>query len=569
MSAHNPATKSIFADGPIRVTAPGVTYTEKEIVANYAYDTTAVSVDAATGTVNVEPVSEKLVFTTQREVPRVGVMIVGWGGNNGTTVTAGILANKLGITWHTKTGLQKPDYFGSLTQASTVRLGSAGGRDVYVPFNSLLPMVHPNDLVLGGWDISSLNLADAMVRAQVLDYDLQRQLIPHMKDLVPLPTVYYPDFIAANQSDRADNVLPQKLKKEHVEVIRGQIRDFKAANKVDKVIVLWSANTERFADIVPGLNDSADALLAAIDRNESEVSQSTVFAVASILEGCTYINGSPQNTFVPGVIELAERHNVFIGGDDFKSGQTKMKSVMVDFLVSAGIKPTSIVSYNHLGNNDGKNLSAPQQFRSKEISKSNVVDDMVDSNKILYAEGEHPDHVVVIKYVPFVGDSKRALDEYTSKIFLGGTNTIAMHNTCEDSLLASPLIIDLVVIAELCERITMRKASEPPAAAARFHSVLSLLSYMLKAPMVPPGTPVINALFKQREALVNVFRACLGLAPENHMLLEHRTQEAGKALLAAARAAGGAGKAAAPAAASGTTTPAAPTSDDEREGKTA
>lgn len=78
-------------------------------------------------------------------------------------------------------------------------------------------------------------------------------------------------------------------------------------------------------------------------------------------------------------------------------GQTKMKSVLTDFLVSAGIKPTCIVSYNHLGNNDGKNLSAPQQFRSKEISKSNVVDDMVNSNRILYKEGEHPDHCVVIK----------------------------------------------------------------------------------------------------------------------------------------------------------------------------
>lgn len=85
---------------------------------------------------------------------------------------------------------------------------------------------------------------------------------------------------------------------------------------------------------------------------------------------------------------------MFIGGDDFKSGQTKFKSVMVDFLVNAGLKPVSIASYNHLGNNDGKNLSAPQQFKSKEISKSNVVDDMVQSNQILYADGEKPDHCV-------------------------------------------------------------------------------------------------------------------------------------------------------------------------------
>merc|ERR1719253_2356019 len=190
---------------------------------------------------------------------------------------------------------------------------------------------------------------------------------------------------------------------------------------------------------------------------EAEISASTVFAVASILEGCTYINGAPQNTFVPGVIELARQKKVFVAGDDFKSGQTKMKSVMVDFLVSAGIKPVSIASYNHLGNNDGKNLSSAAQFRSKEISKSNVVDDMVASNRLLYREDEHPDHLVVIKYMPYVGDSKRALDEYTSEIFLGGRNTISMHNTCEDSLLATPLIYDLVILAELCERITARK----------------------------------------------------------------------------------------------------------------
>ena len=222
-----------------------------------------------------------------------------------------------------------------------------------------------------------------------------------------------------------------------------------------------------------GVNDSADALLAAIARSESEVAPSTVFAVASILEGCTYINGSPQNTFVPGVVDLAARHGVFIAGgaaaagpggrvaglsfhsatalvsapaDDFKSGQTKFKSVLVDFLVSAGIKPLSIVSYNHLGNNDGMNLSAPQTFRSKEISKSNVVDDMVESNPLLYKKGEHPDHVVVIKYVPSVGDSKRALDEFTSKIFMNSTNTISIFHHLTPSHLSLRLTISQVPV---------------------------------------------------------------------------------------------------------------------------
>merc|ERR1712232_817238 len=219
-----------------------------------------------------------------------------------------------------------------------------------------------------------------------------------------------------------------------------------------------AANTERYADIQEGVNDTADNVLAAIGCDEPEIAPSTIFAVACILEGVPFINGSPQNTFVPGCMELAIREKSLIGGDDFKSGQTKMKSVLVDFLVGAGLKPTSIVSYNHLGNNDGKNLSAPMCFRSKEISKSDVVNDMVESNGLLYKPGEHPDHCIVIKYIPAVNDSKRAMDEYTSQIFMGGTNTIVMHNTCEDSLLAAPLILDLVLLAEMTQRIEFRRS---------------------------------------------------------------------------------------------------------------
>ena len=437
-----------------------------------------------------------------------------------STCVAGALANRLGLTWETKEGTQTSNYWGSVMMASTVKLGNdRAGNAVFTPLKNMLPVVHPDQIVWGGWDINGMHLGDAMKRSKVLDYDLQQQLYPHMKEITPLPSVYFPDFIAANQCERADNVL-YGTKQEQMETIRQNIRDFKAKHALEKVILLWTANTERFACVEEGVNDTAENLLDSIKRGEEEVSASTVFAVASILEGCTFINGSPQNTFVPGVVELAREHKCFIAGDDFKSGQTKMKSVMVDFLVSAGIKPVSIVSYNHLGNNDGKNLSAPSQFRSKEISKSNVVDDMVASNRILFDEDEHPDHVVVIKYVPYVADSKRAMDEYTSEIFMGGKNTIVMHNTCEDSLLATPLIYDLVILGELCERIKIKKEGQDDWEG--FHPVLSLLSYMLKAPLVPNGAPVINALFTQRQCIINVMRACLGLAPDNHMTLEHR-----------------------------------------------
>lgn len=447
--------------------------------------------------------------------------MVGWGGNNGSTVTASILANKNKINWRSKRGVHEPNYFGSVTQASTVKLGvDAEGNDVYIPFSKVLPMVDPNDLVLGGWDISGKNLGDAMERAQVLEYDLQRQVRSEMEKLTPLPSIYYPDFIAANQSDRADNLIAGDDKQAHLEQIRKDIRDFKAANGLDKVIVIWTANTERYADIIEGVNDTADNLLAAVKASHEEIAPSSIFALACIQEHVAFINGSPQNTFVPGVMELAEREKTYIGGDDFKSGQTKFKSAIVDFLVNAGIKPVGITSYNHLGNNDGKNLSSHKQFRSKEISKSTVVDDMVAANKILYAENEHPDHTVVIKYVPCVGDSKRALDEYECDIFMGGRQSISIYNICEDSLLATPLIIDLVTVTELMTRVEYKTGDMTKY--SPFHSVLSILSYMLKAPLVSPGTPVVNALAKQRTAMENIFRACVGLAPTNDMMLEHK-----------------------------------------------
>ena len=482
-----------FLSGAYRVVSDSVSYTSDEIVSHYTYAHTKVEDNL------VFPVQDKYIFRTKTTIPKLGLMLVGWGGNNGTTLTAGLLANRKKLTWETKEGIHQSDYLGSLTQSSTVRLGTNEfGESVYIPFKNMLPMVDPNDIVVGGWDISSMNLGDAMKRAQVMDIDLQRQLYPHMKELLPLPSIFSEGFIAGNQGDRADNCIGG-TKSQQLEIIRQNIRDFKSAHKLDKVIVVWTATTERCVEIVDGINSSAKDLLEAIQNNHSDISPSTIFAVASILEGSSYINGSPQNTLVPGVVQLAIDKDVFVAGDDFKSGQTKFKSVLVDFLVSAGIKPKAIVSYNHLGNNDGKNLSEPMQFRSKEISKSNVVLDMVDSNRILYREGEHPDHCVVIKYVPYVQDSKRALDEYTSEIFMGGRNTIVIHNTCEDSLLATPLIIDLAIICEVCERISFRSESSPTDKFERFHPVLSLLSYLLKAPMVPHGTPVLNALAAQRQ----------------------------------------------------------------------
>lgn len=518
----------------ITVQSENTVYTDDHITAKYSYR--GADVIVSDGQFTVTPTVKPFELQTERKVGKTGLMMIGMGGNNGSTLCATILANMHNISWRTKDGIQQPNYIGSVLRASTVRIGTepGSGKEVHVPISDVLPMVHPNDLVLGGWDISGAPMDKAMERACVLDYDLQRQVAPHMALLGrPLPSIYYPDFIAANQEARADNVISGVDKQAHLDHIRSDIRRFKADNNLDRAIVFWTANTERYSDIIPGVNDTADHLLAAIRSSHSEVSPSTLFAVAAILEGEPFVNGAPQNTFVPGVIELAERYKSFIGGDDLKSGQTKLKSVLAEFLVNAGIKPLSIASYNHLGNNDGHNLSAEPQFKSKEISKSSVVDDMVNANRLLYkppapgttgkaAKGEHPDHIVVIKYVPAVGDSKRAIDEYYSEIFCGGRQTINIFNECEDSLLATPLILDLAILTELLTRIRYRDLSTRQTEFAPLYPVLSLLSYMCKAPLVKPGTDVVNSLGRQRNALEAFLKACIGLEANGDLLLETR-----------------------------------------------
>ena len=503
---------------------------------------------------------------------RLGMLLVGVGGNNGTTVMGGVIANSKQMRWRTKEGEHSANWYGSLLQCGVVKLGDdAEGNEIHVPFCDLLPTVDPNEeVVVGGWDINSTNMADAMERAQVLDFDLQQKLRPFMESVVPMKGIYDPEFIAANQATRANHVLDANTmsKMDMVERIRSDIRDFKAQQDCDKVIVLWTANTERFSKIIPGVNCTAETLMNAVAEGHPEVSPSTMYAIACILENVPFINGSPQNTFVPGAIDLAEKHGSFIAGDDFKSGQTKMKSVLMDFLVGAGIKPKSIVSYNHLGNNDGYNLSEQKTFRSKEISKSNVVDDMVHNNTVLYppkdqdaeamtahdgaeangngttangkatANGngnsathgkdtatnrtaENIDHCVVIKYIPYVGDSKRALDEYTSEIFMNGRNTIVMHNTCEDSLLSAPIIVDMVLLMELVTRISIKKTGRD-SAFRKLHPVASLLSYMAKAPLVRQEQPLINALSRQRAMIENFLKACIGLPPDNNIMMEYK-----------------------------------------------
>lgn len=220
------STPSQPAKDLFTVDSPNVTYTDDQINTKYVYRTTAVS-KTESGKFVAVPKETTYDFKVDRKVPKTGVMLVGWGGNNGSTVTAGIIANRRGLVWDTREGLRAANYYGSVMMGSTIKLGTEAqtGEEINIPFHDVLPMVHPNDLVVGGWDISGMNIAAAMDRAQVLEPTLKALVYKEMALQKPLPSIYYPDFIAANQEDRADNILPgSKASWDHVEQIRADIR---------------------------------------------------------------------------------------------------------------------------------------------------------------------------------------------------------------------------------------------------------------------------------------------------------------------------------------------------------
>ncbi|PKI40635.1 hypothetical protein CRG98_038984, partial [Punica granatum] len=125
-----------------KVESPNVKYTDGEIHSVYNYETTEVAHENKSGTYQwvVKPKTVKYEFKTDTRVPKLGVMLVGWGGNNGSTLTGGVIANREGISWATKDKVQQANYFGSLTQASSIRVGSYNGEEIHAPFKSLLPM---------------------------------------------------------------------------------------------------------------------------------------------------------------------------------------------------------------------------------------------------------------------------------------------------------------------------------------------------------------------------------------------------------------------------------------------
>jgi myo-inositol-1-phosphate synthase len=458
------------------------------------------------------------IIVHPKKNPKLGVMLVGLGGSNGSTLVASLLAHKKRLTWNNKNGAHQVNFLGSISQYGSVHIGYDAKNTPHSKlFKDIGDMYNVDDLVIGGWDICGDNLYEACKKAKVLDYDLLRQLEQELTQIVPLPSVVRSNFISANQLPTANNLMKETDLDEIIPNIMEDIQNFKKQHNLDRVIVMWTASTERYSE--KEWYDM-DNLINCARFNDPEISPSMLFAMSTLFLSEIFLNGSPQNTICNAIVELARKNKTFVGGSDYRSGQTRLKAVLVDYLALSGVKPLSIVSYNHLGNNDGKNLSDEPQFRSKEITKKNVIDDVVLDNPQLFENGKKPDHCVVIKYVPSAGDTKKAMDEYSSQLMLDGRNTLAIYNVCEDTLLAVPVMLDLILFSEFFSRIMVSSTDDPDP--KPFDTCLSYLSYFFKSPAVNNNEPLINSFYKQRLGLENLFRILVDLPPCTHVNLGGR-----------------------------------------------
>ena len=275
---------------------------------------------------------------------RCGLLCVGLAGNNGVTLLAGQLANQRGMQWESsRDGPKRANYLGCITQ-----VGALPGTFEFPSFD---------DVAVGGWDVVPTPLGDALYASRVLDYDLVRQLREEMNRVPVLKGVWDPDFYGETQHAGATHVAPEATRREQLERLRADVRAFKADHAVDgHVTVIWSASVERPCEE----HATAAALLAAIDADDKEaVSPSLLYATAAVLEGCSFVNGGSQNTLQPGLLDLASGAAAaggggagggggYVLGTDFKAGQTKAKTAIVEYLRALGLQPRTIASYNHL-----------------------------------------------------------------------------------------------------------------------------------------------------------------------------------------------------------------------------
>jgi myo-inositol-1-phosphate synthase len=276
------------------------------------------------------------------------------------------------------------------------------------------------------------------------------------------------------------------------EALMKDIADFRTRNRADRLVVCWTASTEAYRDI-QGVHASVKAFEDGLKKSSPEISPSQIYAYAALRMGVPFLNGAPHiSVDCPALLQLAEKNRVPVGGKDFKTGQTLMKTILAPGFAARLLGLSGWFSSNILGNRDGEVLDDPESFRSKEISKLGVLSTILrpDLYPELYGD---LDHRVRINYYPPRGDNKESWDAIDIFGWMGYPMQIKINFLCRDSILAAPVVLDLVLFADLAARAGM-------------YGIQEWLSFYWKSPMVREGLYPENDLFVQRSKLRNTLR---------------------------------------------------------------
>ena len=423
---------------------------------------------------------------------RLGVLLPGLGAVATTLIAGTQLINK---------GLAKP--YGSLTQLQRIRLGKRTAPR-FVPIKEVVPLAELSDLVFGGWDIFPDDAYQTARVAGVVPHDQLEHVKHELEAVKPWPGAFEQRYV---RNLRGTHIKTATTKMDLAEAVMRDIENFVAANGIRRSVMIWCGSTEVYSQ--PGsVHQTLEAFEQGLKENAPEISPSMIYAYAALSLGVPFANGAPNlSADIPALVQLAAQRRAPIAGSDFKTGQTLMKTVVAPGLKARMLGLRGWFSTNILGNRDGEVLDDAGSFRAKEVSKSGVLDAILQPDLYPDLYGNYY-HKVRIEFYPPRGDAKEGWDNIDIVGWLGQPMQIKIDFLCRDSILAAPVVLDLVLFLDLAQR-------------ARLSGIQEWLSFYFKSPMSRPDLKPEHDLFVQHLKLTNTLRILVGEEVLDHSGLDY------------------------------------------------
>jgi myo-inositol-1-phosphate synthase len=423
---------------------------------------------------------------------KLGVLLPGMGAV-ATTFIAGVEAIRSGLT--------RP--VGSLTQMGTIRLGKR--TDNRCPrIDEFVPLAPLSALEFGGWDIYEDNTHEAAKKAGVLNNEHLAALKPFMEKVKPWPAVFDAQYV---KKLHGTHVKKGTSKKDLADQVEADILRFKKEKNLDRLVMVWCGSTEVYRE-AGDVHSTIEKFEQGLVDNHPDILPSMIYAYVAIKNGIPYANGAPNlSADFPALLELAKKTGTPIGGKDFKTGQTLMKTILAPGFKARLLGLEGWYSTNILGNRDGEVLDDPESFKTKEVSKLGVLDHILQPKLYPDLYG-NIHHVVRINYYPPRGDNKEGWDNIDIKGWLGYPMQIKVNFLCRDSILAAPIVLDLALFIDFAKRAGMSGIQE-------------WLSFYWKSPMTPEGLYPEHDLFIQLMKLKNTLRYTKGDELITHLGAEY------------------------------------------------